>query len=72
MNKDAHLIDGLGGAAKVAELLGYDKRKGGTQRVHNWRSRGIPSAVRLEHPDLFMQEKGAPAVAQPEATHAAA
>lgn len=51
---DAKLIEDLGGAAKVAELLGYDKTQGGIQRVHNWISRGIPPAVKLQRPDLFL------------------
>lgn len=50
--KDAHLIERLGGPAKVAELLGLDK-DGGTQRVHNWKARGIPSRVRLDHAEVF-------------------
>jgi len=49
---DRELIDRLGGATKVAELLGFDK-KCGVQRVHNWKVRGIPSKVRLEHPEIF-------------------
>lgn len=52
---DSDLISRLGGPAKVAELLGYDKRSGGTQRVQNWLTRGIPAAVKLAHPDLFAQ-----------------
>lgn len=50
---DKTLIAELGGAARVAELLGLDKKRGGTQRVHNWLSRGIPARVKLERPDLF-------------------
>lgn len=38
---------------KVAELLGYAK-DGGVQRVQNWKTRGIPPAVKLERPDLFL------------------
>jgi hypothetical protein len=52
MDDDSKIIDDLGGAAKVAELLGYDKH-GGVQRVQNWKTRGIPPKVRLERPDLF-------------------
>ncbi len=51
---DAVLIRQLGGPARVAELLGYDKAKGGIQRVQNWLTRGIPPRVKLERPDLFM------------------
>jgi hypothetical protein len=63
---DKAIIERLGGAARVAELLGYDKEAGGTQRVHNWTTRGIPAAVKVAHPRLFMPEligaEGAPAV----------
>ncbi|RQR45569.1 hypothetical protein DIE12_05150 [Burkholderia sp. Bp9015] len=60
MDKSAHIqsdrrtIERLGGPARVAELLGYEKQLGGTQRVCNWLVRGIPAAVKVEHPDLFM------------------
>lgn len=64
MNDDAQLIDGLGGPAKLAELLGYNKEDGGTQRVHNWRKRGIPSKVKLEHPDLFLPVQSARVLAE--------
>lgn len=50
---DSQIIHELGGPAKVAELLGYEK-DGGTQRVHNWITRGIPSKVKVDHPELFM------------------
>jgi hypothetical protein len=53
---DKELIIELGGATKVAELLGLDKTTGGVQRVHNWMSRGIPAAVKLAHPDLFLRD----------------
>lgn len=52
---DRTRIERLGGPAKVAELLGYEK-DGGTQRVHNWLSRGIPAKVKLQRPDLFVRE----------------
>lgn len=48
-----HIIDALGGAAEVARILGYDVKKGGTQRVNNWKRRGIPLQVLLDHPELF-------------------
>jgi len=50
---DKERIESLGGAAKVAQLLGYSKEKGGVQRVHNWITRGIPYKVKFEHPELF-------------------
>ncbi len=57
--KDAELIRALGGPTKVAELLGYDKAKGGVQRVQNWLERGIPPRVKLDRPDLFLGEQAA-------------
>lgn len=50
---DEKLIEALGGPAKVADKLGFDK-EGGTQRVHNWTVRGIPAQVKVDHPELFM------------------
>lgn len=53
---DEEIILALGGPTKVAEMLGLDKTKGGVQRVQNWKKRGIPAQVKLEHPDLFLTE----------------
>lgn len=58
---DRELIESLGGAAKVAEMLGYE-REGGTQRVHNWLTRGIPPRVKLQWPDLFLSAEAAKGV----------
>jgi len=55
LDKDIQIITGLGGPSKVAELLNLPK-KGGQQRVQNWLSRGIPAAIKVERPDLFMPE----------------
>lgn len=52
---DSDLIKSLGGPAKVAELLGYEKQ-GGVQRVQNWLTRGIPAHVKVRRPDLFMTQ----------------
>lgn len=62
---DSQLIDDLGGPAKVAELLGYEKH-GGTQRVNNWKSRGIPAKVKLDHPDVFLRRELAKVVGEEE------
>jgi len=52
---DIDLINALGGPAAVARLLGFP-RIPGTQRVHNWRSRGhIPADIKLLRPDLFLR-----------------
>ena len=53
MKNDSEIIKDLGGASKVAELLGF-KKPGGVQRVHNWMSRGIPASVKLAFPQFFM------------------
>lgn len=52
MTSDKDMIEKHGGAAKVAAILGFT-----VQRVQNWKDRGIPPRVRLEHPDLFPVEK---------------
>jgi hypothetical protein len=54
---DRKRIADLGGPARVAELLGYDRTRGGVQRVSNWIDRGIPSRVKLERPDLFLADR---------------
>lgn len=53
MSSDAELIESLGGPAKVAELLKFEKH--GAQRVNNWLTRGIPSKVKLDYPDIFLR-----------------
>lgn len=56
---DSRLIDRLGGPASLAAQLGYDKQAGGVQRVHNWRTRGIPAAVKWQHRELFVAAQAA-------------
>jgi hypothetical protein len=53
---DWELITTLGGPVKVAEKLGW-KSKGSVQRVQNWKVRGIPAAVKVQRPDLFMPKR---------------
>ena len=53
--KPDELIESLGGPATVAALLGY-AAPGAVQRVSNWKRRGIPAAVKVARPDLFMRE----------------
>lgn len=60
---DSELIDILGGPTRLAERLGYQKA-GGVQRVQNWKSRGIPARVKLDHPDLFLIRKDQPRKAE--------
>lgn len=60
MDKHTHdnqLIDKLGGDTEVAKLLKFDLKKGGAQRVHNWRTRGIPAQVKVDHPTIFLKIK---------------
>lgn len=56
LHPDSKIIDDLGGPAKLAEKLGYDKTAGGVQRIQNWRTRGIPDRVRIKFPELFMTD----------------
>lgn len=58
---DKKVIADLGGPAEVARALGLDPTNGGVQRVHNWMTRGIPSAVRLNHLEYFGQTAAQPA-----------
>lgn len=50
------LIAELGGPTKLAERLGYAK-DGGPQRVANWLTRGIPPAVQIKYPAIFLRRK---------------
>lgn len=47
---DAELIELHGGCTAVAARLGFGD--GGPQRVSNWKTRGIPAAIRLRYPWL--------------------
>ena len=61
---DAELIAHLGGPAKLSELLNYEKH-GGVQRVQNWISRGIPSKVKVDHPEIFLSGRPIGAATEP-------
>jgi hypothetical protein len=50
---DWKIITDLGGPSKVSDLLGFP-RVGGQQRVQNWKKRGIPAQVKVDHPQLFL------------------
>lgn len=52
---DSDLIDKLGGPLKVAQLLNLPRS--GAARVCNWRKRGIPARIKLQRPDLFLQQE---------------
>lgn len=51
-NSDSKLIEQLGGTSQVAKLT-----KSSPQRVHNWKTRGIPAAIKLAYPKLFLNKK---------------
>lgn len=50
---DAQLIDHYGGPARLAKVLGWHESRA-IQRIHNWRARGIPAAVKLRYPEVFL------------------
>lgn len=66
IEKDAELINTLGGPPRVAEILGYKKR-GGVQRVQNWKVRGIPPSIKVKYPYIFMLELAVASTNQPQA-----
>lgn len=47
------LIEAAGGDSAFAELLGLDKKEGYQQRVNNWKRRGIPPQVILDHLEVI-------------------
>ena len=50
---DKELIELLGGPTVLSKKLGFAS----PQRVHNWIYRGIPSAIKLSHPKLFLNKR---------------
>jgi hypothetical protein len=50
---DSNLIDQLGGPAQLARQLGMTEQ-GSIQRIVNWRRRGIPLKVKVDHAAIFM------------------
>lgn len=57
MEEAKNIIDRLGGPTKVAELLGILAEPGSVQRVSNWKKRGIPPRVLLDHADVFVEKQ---------------
>lgn len=53
--ESAALIDRAGGPTAFGKLLGIDSGDGWIQRVSNWKRRGIPSEVVLEHYETFQR-----------------
>lgn len=54
-NETSELIDKAGGSTAFGRLLGIDTVDGWQQRVNNWKRRGLPSAVELEHYDTIQR-----------------
>jgi hypothetical protein len=54
--KHSEIIDALGGPAQISRDLGFNPESG-IQRVHNWRIRGIPPKVLLDHKEYFDRAK---------------
>lgn len=52
-DESIRLIDSAGGDSAFAKLIGIDEQPGFQQRVNNWKRRGIPADVLLEHYDLI-------------------
>lgn len=48
-NETSKIIEAAGGDSAFARLLGLDKTPGFQQRVNNWKRRGMPASVVLEH-----------------------
>lgn len=48
---DLDLINAMGGSTRLARELGF--KRGGAQRVQNWKKRGIPPRVKQDHPAVF-------------------
>ena len=47
------VIELAGGDLEFARLLGLDQIPGFPQRVNNWKRRGMPSAVILDHYEVI-------------------
>lgn len=54
-SESAALIEKAGGDSEFGRLLGLDRKPGWQQRVNNWKRRGIPSDVVLEHYETFQR-----------------
>lgn len=70
MESAQKIIDRLGGPAKLAEKLGLSGRPGQIQRISNWKKRGIPARVMLDHPHVFELKPPPRRRSKKEAAHA--
>ena len=55
IDADRALIQSLGGPTQLARLLKLEKF-GSVQRIQNWTVRGIPPAVKLAYPAIFLSD----------------
>lgn len=55
LEADKALIQAFGGPTQLAMLLGFTK-PGGVQRVQNWTVRGIPPAIKVKRPEIFLRD----------------
>jgi hypothetical protein len=58
------LIAAAGGITAFGKLLGIDGDEGFQQRVDNWKRRGLPSEVVLEHYELIQKLRADAAAAR--------
>ena len=52
IEQDKRLLNSLGSYSSIARKLGKSP-----QCVYNWSKRGIPAAIKLKHPDLFLKKQ---------------
>lgn len=55
ISEDAAIIEREGGGAVLARKLGL-KGPRPADRVNNWKVRGIPAAIKLMYPEVFLLE----------------
>jgi hypothetical protein len=48
-DQSSKLIEAAGGDRAFAEMIGIANEDGSTQRVNNWKRRGIPPQILLDH-----------------------
>ncbi|MGL4574929.1 MAG: hypothetical protein ACRCV9_09085 [Burkholderiaceae bacterium] len=57
---DAELIQSLGGATALAKRLFPNEPIAlSCRRTHNWIRRGIPAAIKVKFPEIFLQGRAA-------------
>ena len=51
------LIDKAGGPSAFGRLLGLNKVAGWRQKIHNWKTRGMPAQIVLDHYEAIAKLK---------------